>query len=426
LLSIAVFLSPAYVAAQAPSSASLEVVIAGKPVRKTLTFTTTQPARVAGLERAPIHSKLSAYVAEVLVDYGDKVKKDQPLVKLAAPELDAEVMQRRALIEQARAEFHQAEAAARASEAAMQSARSRVAQAEAAISRNQADIERWKSEFARIEQLATSGSLNRQLVDETQQKYRFAEAGMKESQAAIDAARSMYGQSQAEAARATADIEAARARVRVAEANAAQTEALHSYLTITAPFDGVVTHRNIDPGAFVQPAAGGAPPLVVVARADKMRVFVAVPEVEAAYVTIGDPLSLEVPSLRGAEFKGQVTRTGFALDPDSRSLETIADLDNPALTLRPGLYGTVKIMLEEHANVLTLPAAAVVRQGKEAFCYKLAGGKAAKTPIKLGLKVGDDFEIASGVTDNDAVILNKASSLKDGQPVEVLKTDAKK
>src|SRR5438874_31955 len=88
-------------AGPAPAAGALEVVMAGKPVRKTLTLTTTQPARIEALEQTPIYSKLSAYVGEVLVDYGDKVKKDQPLLKLVAPELDADVAQKRALLEQA-------------------------------------------------------------------------------------------------------------------------------------------------------------------------------------------------------------------------------------------------------------------------------------------------------------------------------------
>src|SRR5207302_7872716 len=114
---------------------------------------------------------------------------------------------------------------------------------------------------------------------------------------------------------------------------------------------------------------------------------------------------------RGAEFKGQVTRTSLALDVSSRSLETIIDLDNAEGRLRPGLYATAKIVLQERKNALTLPATAVVRQGKEAACYRLVGGKAAKTPIQLGIKVGDDFEVADGLTDKDTVILNKAAAL---------------
>src|SRR5690349_8277551 len=104
------------------SAGALEVVTAGKPLRKALTLTTTQPARIEALERTPIHSKLAAYVAEVLVDYGDQVKQGQPLVKLSAPEMDAELNQKRALLEQSRAEYAQALAGAKATEAAVATA----------------------------------------------------------------------------------------------------------------------------------------------------------------------------------------------------------------------------------------------------------------------------------------------------------------
>jgi RND family efflux transporter MFP subunit len=413
--------------AQAPPSTSgpLEVVMVGKPLRKTLTLTTTQPARIEALEQTPIHSKLAAYVGEVLVDYGDKVKKDQPLLKLVAPELDADLAQKNALLARARAQLLQAEAAARAAEAAVATAQSKVAQAEATTDRSHADIVRWRSEFSRVGQLATSGSVNRQLVDETQQKLGAAEASLKEALAAIEASKTLVVQAQAEAAKAASDIAAAKAQVQVADANVAQSEAMHSYLTIKAPFNGVVTLRRVDPGHFVQPANGNAAPLLVIARSDKMRIFVAVPEIEAAYVDTGDAVAIESQSLRGADLKAAVTRTGFALDPANRSLDTIIDIDNPEGRLRPGLYATAKITLQEQRDALTLPAAAVVRQGKEAFCYRLIGGKATKTSIQLGIKVADDFEIAGGISDSDTVILNKASSLKDGQAVEQVKPAAK-
>ena len=408
-----------------PAAGSLEVVQAGTPARKTLTLTTTQPARIEPLEQTPIHSKLAAYVGEVLVDYGDRVKAGQPLIKLTAPELYAELVQKKALLDQAAAEVAQAEAGKKAMEAAVESSQAQVAQAEAGTSRAQADIDRWKSEFTRIEQLAAGGSINRQLVDEAQQKYRAAEAALKETQAAIESARALAAQSQAAAAKAEADVTAAQARQRVAEANITQVEAQRSYLTLAAPFAGVVTQRRVDPGHFVQPAITRAEPLLTIAREDKLRVFVAVPEMEAAYVDIGDPATIDVQSLRGAEFKGAVTRTGFALAAGSRSLETIIDLDNADARLRPGLYGVARITLQVQENALTLPAAAVVRQNKEAFCFKLTGGKAVKTPVQLGLFVGGDWEIASGLGDKDLVILNKANTLADGQSVEQAKPVAK-
>src|SRR5262249_49892408 len=163
-------------------------------------------------------------------------------------------------------------------------------------------------------------------------------------------------------------------------------------------------------GHFVQPASNSTVPLLVVARTDRMRVFVSVPEIEASHVDLGDPVAIEVQSLRGAEIKGNVTRTSVALDPANRSLETIIDLHNPDGRLRPGLFATAKIVLQEQKDALTLPAAAVVRQGKEAFCFRLIDGKAVKTPIQLGIKVGDDFEVTAGLTDRDTAILNKAAS----------------
>jgi HlyD family secretion protein len=412
-------------AAQSGGTTAVEVISAGKATRKDLTFTTTQPAQIMAIEQAPIHSKLAAYVGEVLVDFGDKVKKGQPMLKLSAPELDAEFAQKQALLAQAQAELVQAEASARAAEAVVTTAQSRVVQAQAGTARADADLVRWKSEYERIGQLATSGSINRQIADETQQKLAAADASKKEAFAAIEAAKALVLESEAGLAKAVADIDAAKSRVDVAKANVKYVESMRSYLSIQAPFDGVATQRRVDPGHFVQPGGSNNLPLLVVARVDKIRIFIAVPEHEAVYVDLSDAVTLEVQSLRGAEFKGGVTRTGFALDPTNRSLEAICDIDNADGRLRPGMFGSATLILHEAKNALTLPSAAVVRQGKEAFCFRLVDRKATKTPIQVGIKVGDDFEVVSGLSDDQTVILNKASSLKDGQLVEVAKPPAK-
>lgn len=414
-------------AAQAPVSKSgLEVVVVGKPVRKTLTLVTTQPARIQALEQTPIHSRVAAYVGEVLVDYGDEVRKGQTLLKLVAPELDAALAQKKALVEKSEAGLIQAEAGLKAAESAVVTARSHIKQAEAGIDRAQTDVARWRSEHQRIGELVASGSVNRQLADETRQKLGAAEAALKEAQASIEAAKAEASQTEANAAKAAADVTAAKADIRVAFQNLKQAEAEYSYLTITAPFDGTVTSRVVDPGHLVQPGGTAQQPLFVIARNDKLRVFIAVPESDASYVDVGDRVALDLPAFRGAEITAKVTRTGFAFDPNSRSLDTIIDLENPERRLRPGMYATARITLQEQKHVLSLPAASVVRQGKEALCYRLIEGKAIKTPIELGVKVGDEFEVVRGVSEGDAVILNKATSLKDGQLVEELKVTAKK
>jgi HlyD family secretion protein len=408
-------------AALTASGGALEVVVAGPPVRKSLKLVSVQPARVEPIEQTPIQSKIAAYVAEVVVDFGDVVKKDQPLIKLRAPELDAELAQKQALLEQSRAELAQAESGVKAAQAAIATAKSQVVQTTAAIERSQADVRLRESEHRRIEELANSGSVNRQLLDEAGQRLAAAESSLTESRAAKDSAQAVVAQAEADAAKADADVVAAKARIRVAQANIAQVEAMRSYLTLTAPFDGVVTLRRVDPGRLVQPASAVTEPLLVVARTDKMRITAPVPELEAAAVNIGDEATIEVQSLKGAEFAGKVSRTSLALNEGSRALDAIIDLENADGRLRPGVYATARLTLDERKDALTLPSAAIVRQGKEAFCYRLADGKAVKTPVKLGIRVGDDFEIASGLDDGEQVVLNKAISLKDGQPVEATK-----
>ena len=405
----------------AAANSALEVVLAGPPVRKTLTLTSTQPARIEAIEQAPIHSKLPGYVAEVLVDYGDEVKANQPLVKLSVPEMEVDVAQKQALIDQAKSEVAQAEAAKVAAEAAVVTANSKVKESEARLVKTRADVHRWHLQCERYKELAGSGSVNKQLVEEAEQNCQAAEAADLEAQSAIEAVKASVTQAQAGVDKAQADIVAAQARQRVAEANLQHAQTLLAYADIKAPFAGVITSRGVDPGHYVQPAGASAAPLLVVARTNVARIFIAVPELEAGYVDVGDEVTIAVQSLRGAEFTGEVTRTSAVLDDASRSLLTIVDIDNADGRLRPGTYATAKIKLDEHKEVLTLPSAAVVRQDKEAFCYRLMDGKATKTLVQLGLRVGDDWEITSGISGSDTVILNKAGSLKDAQPVEVLK-----
>jgi RND family efflux transporter MFP subunit len=405
----------------AQAEGPLDVVMAAKPQRKTLTLVSSQPARVQAIEQTPIHSRLGAYVAEVSADYGDRVKRGQTLIALSVPEMEVEVLQKQALVDQAAAETKQAEASRRATEAAIETARAQVVQAETGILRTRADTDRSQSEYSRFESLAKEGAIDQRLVDEARQKLRSAEAAREEAEAGTAAAKAVMAQAQAEVEKAAADVVAAEARQRVAAANLKYAQTMLAYAEIKAPFDGVITARNVDPGHFVQPNGAASLPLVVVARTDVVRVFAAIPEIEVGYVDVGDEVTIEVQSLRGATYSGKVARTSFALDAASRSLETIVDVENTDGKLRPGMFATARLTLEVRENALVLPAAAIVRQNGKAHCYRLIDGKAVKAVVELGIRVGDDFEVASGLSDGDTVILNKAGSLQDGQPVSILK-----
>src|SRR5262249_6973623 len=146
---------------------------------------------------------------------------------------------------------------------------------------------------------------------------------------------------------------------------------LVDYMKIRAPYDGIVTERNINTGDFVRPPQGTAKPLYVIARTDIMRVFVEVPELEAALVKDNDAAEVQVQALKGKIIKGddvKVTRQAGALDPVSRTLKTEIDLPNKDGKLLPGMYVMVKLTLHGHNEVLTVPTKAVIRDGNKAFC----------------------------------------------------------
>ena len=373
-----------------------------------------------------MHSKLSGYVATVHVDLGDKVEKGQVLLTLDVPELLVEKTQKQALVEQAQAEVQQARSAVEAATAGIATATAKVAQAQAGISRATADVTRWQAEAARIGELAASGAINKQLVDETAQKLAAAEAAQHEADAAVDSAKAAVAQAQADVDKAKSDVDAASAKERVALANSQQTETMLAYREIKAPFAGIITQREVDPGYFVLPAGAHAAPLLVIARTDTIRVFAAIPEIEAGLVDVGDTAIVQVQSLKNAEIPGVVSRTAFAISDGSRSLETVIDLANPDGRLRPGMYATAKILLAERPDALVLPAAAVVRKDGGAFCFLVAERKVKQTPIQLGIKVGDDWEIASELPEDAIIALNKAATLKDGQPVDPAPPETKK
>lgn len=410
-------------AALAPA-ASIDRVTAGRPETKTLQLFSSQPGRVAAFEETPLHSKLTGYVEEVLADIGDRVAKDQLLVRLRIPELHDELDQKQALLDQTEAEVKQAQAAVAAADAAAVTAEARIAQAEAGIGRAAGDYQRWQAEHARLTELSQRGSVTQKLVDETLNQLRSAEAASLEASASVAVAKAAREEARANVSQAQADQATAVARQRVAAANLAAADTLLAYLEIRAPFDGVVTRRNVDTGHYVHPAAGSASePLLVVARTDKVRVFVDVPEMEAALVDGADkPDSavVRVQSLGGLKFPAAITRTSWSLQASNRSLHTEIDIPNAEGLLRPGMYVTATILLEQRDDVLTLPLAAIVRDGADAWCCCVSSGRIDRRRIELGLRSGNDVEILKGLAADEQVVLARADALQPGQQVEVI------
>jgi len=409
-----------------PAPAGVQRVVAGKPERKTLRLSTTQPGQIQAFEETPLVGKLAGFIDKMQVDIGDKVTKGQTLVTIAIPEMQDDLEHKRALVAQAEAELKQAEVAVAAAKAATNTAEAQVEQSLAGVTGAKAERERWNSEHARVKELAANRSVNQKVVDETLNEVKGAEAAYEKALAEVRSSQALLEEARVHVEQSEADAQAAMARLRVAKAELARTTTLLDYTVIKAPYDGVVTRRLVVTGDYISPATtGAAQPIVVVCRSDVVRVFLDVPELEAAWVDDGDKAEVRVQALGGKSFPATVTRNSWALDPTNRSLRTEIDISNSQGVLRPGMYATATILLEERADALALPATAIVHEGQDAFCCTVEKGKIKRQKVELGLRAGTDVEIRAGLAPDQTVVLARAESLQAGQAVEVIAADKK-
>jgi multidrug efflux pump subunit AcrA (membrane-fusion protein) len=246
-----------------------------------------------------------------------------------------------------------------------------------------------------------------------------------------DAARA---ESAAQVEKAKADVTVAEARLGVAEADERRLAAMLAYAQITAPYDGVVTKRLVDIGHLLQPTGAQADngrPLFAVVRTDPVRIFVDVPEADAALVRPGTPARVLVQALQEREFEGRVTRSSWVLDTQTRTLRTQIDLPNPDGLLRPGMYATARVTAEQ-PDALTVPAEAVIHRDDQSFVVRVEEGKAVLTPVKLGRRQGQRIEVLTkqtrppgsdgrrvweSFTGSEEIVRSNPTSLAEGQPV---------
>ena len=183
--------------------------------------------------------------------------------------------------------------------------------------------------------------------------------------------------------------------------------------------NGIITQRNVDTGDLTR-AGSDAEALFIVARSDVVTVRVNVPEGFAADVNPGDRALIKIQEMKGKTVEATVSRIAWALDPKTRTIRVEIDIPNPGGKLLPGLYAYATVIVEEHPNVLTVPTTAVITEKDETFCVIVAGGRATRRPIALGLRDGALAEVKSGLDEGEAVVKANVSSLTDGQPVEVV------
>lgn len=215
--------------------------------------------------------------------------------------------------------------------------------------------------------------------------------------------------------------EAGKTMVASARANVKRLEDMVSFQKVFAPFEGVITARNTDVGALINAGNGGlAQELFHLAATTKLRVFVSVPQVYSRAAVPGVIAELTLTEYPGRHFTGKVVRTSEAIDTATRTLLTEVDVDNASGQLLPGAFAEVHLKLPSKATTLLLPVTALIfrSEGLQVAVVR-DDSKAELVPIMLGRDFGTEVEVVSGITAQDAVIVNPPDSLTSGATVHV-------
>ena len=210
-------------------------------------------------------------------------------------------------------------------------------------------------------------------------------------------------------------VDDAEAKLAIAKAGMERTNALIDLAQIKAPFAGTITDRRVDPGAF---AAAGGDTLLQLTDVSTLRLQVPVIEIETALLKVGLQVEARVDALGGAIVKGTISRIAGTLDSATRTMLIEADFKNDDGKLRPGMFATARIAVEQHDNATIIPVAGLVKEKANSFVFKHVDGKAVKTAIKPGFNDGMNVEVPELKAD-DVILLPGTTALTDKQDVTV-------
>jgi len=350
-------------------------VVNVKPVEKAAAQSRlVLPGNIQAVTEAPVLARSSGYIRKRYADIGDRVKAGQVLLEIEAPELQQQIKQAGAAIEQAKSAVEQAQAA--------------LLQARANASLAQVTNERWKK-------LLAKGAVSRQESDTYQAQFEAQSANVQALEKAVAAARSNSS---------------------ALEANLARLNELLSYQTVRAPFDGVITVRNVDEGALVNE---GNTLLFRIAQTDRLRTYLNVPQSDASAVRLGQRATLEIPDLPGRKFAATVTHTSNALDPSSRTLLVEVQAPNPAGELLPGMYAQVDLEVPRKTPALIIPSdTLVMRADGPQVAVVNSEGVVHFTRIQLGRDLGDRLEALSGLQQGMQLAVNPSDEVREGVRVQ--------
>src|SRR6516162_5875379 len=330
------------------------------------TMSVTLPATTNAFQAADIFARASGYITERNVDIGSHVKVGDLLAAITAPELDHQIAQAEASLAQAKASRRQ----------------------------TKANRELARVTWGRDSVLVKQGWATQQQGDTDRLNYSAQQQAKQVNDAAI----------------------------RSQEAQLLVLRQQKAYQQVVAPFDGVVTRRNIDVGSLVQADATSGTFMFTLTQNDVLRIRLYVPQDTAIGVKPGVDAVVRVPEIPDRVFAGKVARIADALDPATRTLQTEIDVANSDGELSPGIYCTVELKVPRRTPSLIVPAAAIVFDRDGLRVLVVEDGIARSRTVTETRDFGTEVEVSDGVKEGDQVVLTPPVNLEDGSKVQIRST----
>src|SRR6201996_9562568 len=214
------------------------------------------------------------------------------------------------------------------------------------------------------------------------------------------------------------------ANLAAADANVRRLNQLESFKRIVAPFDGVVTQRNVDVGDLIDAGSGTSRALFALAQSDPLRVYVQLPQAYAQNVSVGQKVVVTQAELPGQQFHGTITHIAGAIDVPTRSLQVEVTLPNADGALRPGAYVQVAVPSTTHANILVPGNALLFRAQGTQMAVVDSNGIVHLRKVVIAQDLGSTLEVESGIEPTDKIIINPSDSIADGDHVQVQQPSA--
>jgi HlyD family secretion protein len=381
-----------------------------------------QPGSVQSFESVSLYAKVPGFLESQTVDIGNHVKQDDVLAVVNVPDIKATVARDTAAVQKATAKRTQMKSRVDVAKANLDAAKAAVVQAEAKFRADTAWVKYRTIEFGRMQNLVSDKALEKSLEDQSKQHFDSAIESENASRAAIATAKANVVAGAAKIEEAKADVIEAEAEIEYANAVLKRSKVDLDFATVKAPFDGVIAHRGMFPGAFVNSADNGkqfVEPLFIIDRTDLFRVVVLIPERDVRFIHKGTTAMMDLDALPGQRLPITVARFANSLDKRTRLMRVEFDLKNPTGEIYNDMYGQVTIVLERGSDLLSIPSpclASKPAKGK-ATVYVVRAGKAEKTEVELVMDTGVRVAV-KGLTADDQVILNPNNDLA-GQPAVI-------